>query len=294
MTRFRVLAGLGCAVLSLAFSSVLRADSYSYVMGGGGVFVEVDLNTGATYPTGGGGINSVCTNTIYPASPYNAGPCVDGLGVLSGSIYAVSDVTGESNFYSITPGTATSSTPVGSIPGPPYVVTIGSTPTGLYAIESNGSLYSLTSSGETLIGATGLTGITEYGMSNNCGSLWFDAAGNLYTLNTSTGGATLVGAMGALVGPMVCENGTLWASNAYNPSLPFGTQPAGEIFTINTSSGAATDTGVNTGRGPSGGLVPAPAPTPEPGTFSLLLSGIFCLAALVAMGYPRNSRSSEM
>jgi len=265
----KISAFLGVATLLFSLSSNVRADSFAYAVGGAGTLETVDLNTG---------VNTVLS--VTPCAGTNPGPgiipCV-GLGVSDGALFLVQNAAGGvANFYSV--DTTNGST---SLLGSSTftVAAFGSTTNGLFVVDTSGNLYSASlSTGLTLLGSTGISPTREEGLSDNSGSLYFTDAGSLYTLNTTTGAATLIGMMDSAndVGAMLFQNGTLYGTDA-----PGDTQ-AGEIFTINTTTGIATDTGVNDNRVVSGGgLAPDPLATPEPGTLSLLLCGMSGLGVLM-------------
>ena len=101
----------------------------------------------------------------------------------------------------------------------------------------------------------------------NSGTLYYGNGADLYTLNTSTGAGTLVGAFGsgAEIGALVTVGGILYGGDQGNAT----------IDTINTSTGAATSS-----QGlpfPTFGELPDPLPagggtaTPEPGSYAALI-----------------------
>jgi hypothetical protein len=258
-----------CVVL-LAVTTNVKADSFAYAVGGAGTLETVDLNTGAS--------------TVLSVTPCStsAGPgitaCV-GLGVNDGTLFLLQNTATGANLYSVNP-TNGSTNLIGS--GGFTVASFGSTTNGLFLLDTSGNLYSVLSTGLTLLGSTGISPTRNEGLSDNSSTLYFSDAGELYTLNTTTGAASSVGATGSAypIGDMLYENGTLYAIDAP------GDAQSGEIFTINTTTGAATDTGINDGRVVSGGGLapyPLPAATPEPGTLSLMLTGLGSLGMMFVM-----------
>lgn len=271
MWKRKLLGSSVLCLLLLAVSAKVKADNLAYAVGGAGTLETVDLNTGAS--------------TVLSVTPCStsAGPgvtaCV-GLGVSDGTLFLLQNTTTGPNLYSVDP-TNGSTTLIGS--GTFTVAAFGSTTSGLFLMDTSGNLYSVNlSTGLTLIGSTGVSPTREEGLSDNSGTLYFTDAGSLYTLSTTTGAASLIGAMGSSndVGDTLYEDGTLYGTDAP------GDSQAGEIFTINTTTGAATDTGINDGRAVSGGGLapdPVPAATPEPGTFGLMLIGLGSLGVMFVM-----------
>lgn len=91
----------------------------------------------------------------------------------------------------------------------------GSTLIGLFGIDPNMRLFSINpvTGITTIIGSLGVGDNGTLGLSTNSTTLYFTDAGILYTINTSTGAATAVGALGATnsIGALVFINGTLYA-----------------------------------------------------------------------------------
>ena len=111
---------------------------------------------------------------------------------------------------------------------------LGSTLTGLYALDTSLNLYSInpTTGVPTLLGPTGGPASSWYGMSTNSSTLYMTFGSNLYTLNTTTGAATLVGGTGGTqYGALVTVNGTFYAGEDAG---------ANRVDTLNPSTGAAT------------------------------------------------------
>jgi hypothetical protein len=110
----------------------------------------------------------------------------------------------------------------------------------------------------------------DYTLSTNSSTLYFADSSNLYSLNLTTGAATLIGATGgAQFGALVNESGTLYGGQ---DNLAF------QVDTLNTSTGAATAgpglTGADFGAGFAGlAAIPPTAATPEPGYVSVVLIG---------------------
>jgi hypothetical protein len=105
------------------------------------------------------------------------------------------------------------------------------------------------------------------GMSTNSSTLYFTDNSYLYTLNTTTGAATLVGDTGTVsIGALVTQGGTLYA----------GVESPLSIDTINTTTALGTLVSNESGETSTfWGLAPIPAAaTPEPGYWTLLALGI--------------------
>jgi hypothetical protein len=143
----------------------------------------------------------------------------------------------------------------------------------MYAIDTSFNLYSVSTAGATtLIGPTGVSLGSLWGMSDNSATLYLSNGTNLYTVNTASGHATLVGGLtgGKEIGAMLFSGGTLYGG-VDSPGLT--------IDTINVGTGAATflDNLNPTSDGNFWGLAPAPGvvgAVPEPNSSWLLLSGL--------------------
>jgi hypothetical protein len=234
--RFGKLArGIACSIagglcLGLVVSSAARADTIAYMSANAGgnaqfevVFGTIDLNTGMFSllgPTAIGG-------NLLAQEP------LSGMAETNGTLYGASEGTNDNGqLYTINPANGTL-TRVGTT-GISYD-DFGSTPTGLYAVDSFGTLYSINpaNGAATLIGSTGIGLFGARSLSTNANSLYFADGGSLYTLDTSTGAATLIGPSGASLTALLQENGTLYgASEAFAPSL--------SVATVDPATGAAT------------------------------------------------------
>jgi hypothetical protein len=175
----------------------------------------------------------------------------------------------------------------------------GSTLTGLYAIGAFNNTPTLFSIDPTTgvatpitIGTAG-TGLNlggDYSLSTNSSTLYFaddsppGDTPSLYTLNTTTGAATLVGTTTSDGGPTTEEFGALLldGTTLYGGQDFDGTS----VDTLNPASGAVTvgpSLSGTTGGEAFGGLAPIPATTvvPEPSSFSLLLLVVLSAGILI-------------
>jgi hypothetical protein len=257
---------LCCAALLILSGGVLKADNTAYATLDGGDFGTIDLSTGAFTLLG------------------NSGLTLSGMAVYHGVLYGDS-LGGAGTLYTINPANG-SLTTVGSS-GISYV-DFGDTTSGLFAEGFNGNLYSINSAtgAATLIGATSPAYAGGYSsISLNSSTLYYTQGTdhNFYTLNTSTGAATLVGSLGDSLemGAMIFEDGILYAGED---------SPASNIDTINPATGTATIGPAVTGA-PDVifGLAPNPVPTatPDPGSLTLLGTGLLCLGGLVRRCQPK-------
>jgi hypothetical protein len=240
---------LAAGILLTGSGQAVLADSMAYAGTGTGEFGTLDLNTGTFSDLG------------------NSGQTLAGMGVANGTLYGVNYRQAVGILYSI--NTANGSlTNIGS--SSVYYYDFGSTTTGLYAVGKDLNLYSVdpTNGAARLIGATGIGGFGQWsGLSTNAETLYLSNGNMLYTLNTNTGAASLVGSLGgAEYTAMVLENGSLWGGQSI---------PALAVGTLNLSTGAITSTTAITGINASNvwSLAPVPLPTAVPVPASIWLFG---------------------
>jgi hypothetical protein len=144
---------------------------------------------------------------------------------------------------------------------------LGSTTTGLYALgwtagadtRANPTLYSIDprTAAVRQIGQNGQPSVSPgfYGWTLSTGSstLYFADYENLYSIDTHSGNATVIGGTGLVVQGLAFENGKLYAI----------TNSPGQVWTLDTSSGAATLSANVTGMNIPylGAIAPITAPT---------------------------------
>jgi hypothetical protein len=231
------MAGL---LLVLAASAV-KADDKAYFIGG--QFGTIDLNTGVTTVLG--------TPAPFPLA---------GLGQLGGTLYTAG-YNRDGTLYTVNPASGALN-PAGT--GSIIYEALGSTTTGLYAAgwpagtNTNTNppvfFYSIDprTGAATQIGPFGV-GPGFYGRSLSTGSstLYFVDFENLYSIDTNSGNATVIGGTsGQILYGLTYENGKLYAIQD-SPNL---------IYTLDPASGAATTIANFTGVS-IGGLAPLTPPT---------------------------------
>ena len=271
------------AGLCLGASSVAKADTIAYMSANAGgnpqfsvVFGTIDLNTGVFSQLGPTAIGG---NPIFSEQ-------LSGMAERNGTLYGASaGINDNGQLYTINPtnGTLTRVGATGL-----SIDDFGSTPNGLFVVDSFGTLYSINAAtgAATSIGSLGIPFFGFQALSTNANALYFADGNNLYTLNTSTGAATLVGPLGGTfpgetqLTALLQENGPLYgASPQFFPSL--------SVNTVNPTTGAATigpditGAGVTfvTGLAPFPVSVPAPA-IPEPASLTLLVVGLVGLGVI--------------
>lgn len=212
------------ATLLLALAaSPIKADDQAYFLAGG-QFGTVDLTTGVVTLLGTPSYNFAFTaglgevaGTLYTAG-YNAG----------GTLYTVNPKSGALN-------------PIGN--SSIIFFSLGSTTTGLYAagwpagtnINTQPPLYFYSidprTAVATQIGQFGVSpGFYAWSFSVGSSTLYFADLENLYSIDTNSGKATVIGGTGQVLTGLTYENGKLYAaSNGPNT-----------LWTLNTTSGAAT------------------------------------------------------
>jgi putative Ig domain-containing protein/Big-like domain-containing protein len=232
------------ALVSLSGGAVHAADDLAYVFTKSDQFGVIDLNTGAFTQFSG-------TNQ-QPAGMAVTGGSLYIAGLNTSALYMVNPANGSLTFVAYSSITFHD---------------LGSTLSGLYAVDTDGKLYSINRStaAATLIGSTGLTANATLGMSTNANSLYYTVNGNLYLLNTVTAQATLIGPTGVNgFGSMVYEDGLLYAA---------ATQPTSQIYTLNTSTGVGTLVSTPSGTPAPGNLWGMAPASPPAGTLKLATTG---------------------
>ncbi|MBS0333829.1 MAG: PEP-CTERM sorting domain-containing protein [Proteobacteria bacterium] len=243
-------------------TSALAANPSAYETTGGEGFGTVDLATGVYTAIG---------QTTLGGAPIQ----LSGLGVYGGQLYG-EEYRG-STLYRVDPATGALtavSQHVASGALPTFLDT-GSTLGGLFGFSSTGELYGVDplTGLVTDIGATGISVTGTVGMSTNSAALYINENDRLFSLNTATGAATLIGQehpAGALFGAMVTVDGQLYGADV-SPRSFYSIDPAtAQVTFLANASGA-----------PGGvyGLAPtvlgqAAAGAPEPAAWSLMIAGL--------------------
>jgi hypothetical protein len=255
------------AVVAIALGSVgANASPFAYESTSSDQWGTIDLGTGAFTQLG-----------------TSAGQ-LSGLGEVGGNIYG--GLSGSSTLYRINP-TDGALTSIGSDLGISYFDT-GSTTSGLFAISflNPSDLYQINplTGTATDVGPLGITIQTAgvfTGMSTNSSALYITTGTRFYSVNTSTGQATLIGSTdGPQIGAMVMLGGTLYG----------GSDPANQVYTLDTTSGAAGFVAnVTNGASEFYGLAPLTA-TPLPSTWTMMLIG---LASIGLIAHRRQKRAAD-
>lgn len=226
----RLAAPVTAALLLLALLTPAQADTIAYIGYETGTFGTIDLNTGVVdlitpnigiTPAGFGEIGNTLYVATFDASPslYTVNTTTGALTLVGTSGGSVSyhdfgstptglygdDFGSPTNLYSVNPSTG-SATDVGS-------TGLSSTETSFRALSTSSStlyltkdygLYSLNpaNGASTFIGSFGSNVIMTAVMMDNGILYGGDESGNFYTINTSTGAATLDTAIGNVGSPI--------------------------------------------------------------------------------------------
>jgi hypothetical protein len=209
----------------LLLTPALRADDTAYFIGSGGQFGTVDLDTGAAMMLG--------TSSIPNYQ-------IAGLAQVGGTLYTAGYTA--STLYTVNPASGALN-PVGSSI---EFFALGSTTTGLYAAgwpagtntQANPTIYFYSidprTAAATQIGqfGPGLGAFYTESLSTGSSTLYFADYQNLYSIDTNSGNATLIGGTSGIVaGGLTYENGKLYAGNCCGTT---------SVYTLNATSGAAT------------------------------------------------------
>jgi len=212
---------LWTAALVVLAASALRADDKAYFVSTGGQFGIIDLDTGVQTLLG--------TSANYSLA---------GLGVVGGTLYTAGYQRG--TLYTVNPASGALN-PVGT--SSITFFALGSTTTGLYAAgwpagtdtQANPTLYFYSIDPRTAtaeqIGQFGPglnPGFYAWSLSTGSPTLYFADYENLYSIDTNSGNATLIGGTSGIIpGGLTYENGKLYAD---------GNSP-NEVVTLDSTSG---------------------------------------------------------
>lgn len=208
-----------CLIPFLVGAPQARADEFAYEVNSDGQFGFIDLNTGAFTNLGTLSV-TLCGLAVHAGHLYGYGPCGT-----SGTLYEVNPANGTLT----TIGTA------------PFAYRgLGSTTQGLYGFDQSMNLYSVNpNTGATkLIGSTGLSNPSGFGVSDGLGTLYitptFEAGCSgtwLYSVNTRTAVPKQIGLTGLCgIGAMAVQDGKLYAG-VFSPFA---------VYTLSTKTGTAT------------------------------------------------------
>ena len=250
------------ALASLAGLAPAHADVYAWESTGNDDFGRLDLTTG-----------------VY-TSRGNTGFLFSGLGAYGGVVYGGAEAS--AGFYSVNTSNG-AATLIGNS-GEAYEDT-GSTTSGVYEFGKDDYLYrvNVATGATTQVGYLNIPISGVLGMSSSGPTLFISQDSNLYSINTTTAAATLVGTTtGATFGAMVYIGGVYYGGNEF---------PQNQVTTFNPLTAAVTF-GPNETGAPSDfwGLAPTSA-VPETSTWAMLLLGF---AGVGFMAYRRKSKPALM
>jgi len=288
MGRLKMMAAAAAFGLmaSASLPTTASADVFAFVLFGSNTLGDLDLTTthGHNYSeitlvnglVGLGELNSDA-NQLYGLSA-------------AGELYTVNGVTGAESALGGSSGVT--------------FIDFGSTVSGLFAIGANGDFYDIskTTGAATEVGSLGLGSSLSrndgMGLSTGSTTLYFtnmvsSTVEDLYTINTSTGGLTLVGTLsttlgksgGLLVGGMAEINSALWAgtnnggNGSHQSSYTLGTTCSGSCAVaynadIDPNNKHAV-TGFALGEASVAPLVP------EPSAWALMLAGVGAVGGMM-------------
>jgi hypothetical protein len=254
---------LSAAVVAIGLASgSAQANVLAYGATGDGLFGVLDLNTGVFTELG------------------NMGQRLTGLGIAGGVLYGSGYPYNSPTLFTV--NTSNGALTVVNNNFSPGYYDMGSTIAGLFAIGNNDqSLYSI----NPIAGTATLIGPTLLGnfMSTGASTLYVTGLNTLYSTDTTTGAATLVGFPNAGYIDLVAEGGMIYAV-----SEDF------RIYTLEPSTGVVTfRTNVTGTDSFFWGLAPDPltAATPLPATLPLFATGF---AGLGLLGWRRKRKAQAV
>jgi hypothetical protein len=220
------------------------------------------LNLTGALASGGGDLASL-NGTLYATEIIpSSGPSQYTFGSINpttGAYTAINNQNGSSNWQSLAANPAKNLF---------YTVDVGATGAPLLSVTPSGTISTI---GFTNAFINGLT----YDSNHNI--LYGTSHNDLYTINTTTGAATLVGATGFTNDEegIAYDNATntLYLNTATDPNHTLVNNDS--LYTLNTSTGAATLVGPNAAVFSGGnegidGIAFQASPTPEPSSIALL------------------------
>jgi len=206
----------------------------------------------------------------------NLGFTPDGLGEIGQTLYTAQ--SGGTGLYTVNTQTGSTSL-VGNLQNQTYYV-FGSTTTNLYMVDTVGELYSINpvNGVETALGSTHLLmGSNTVGLSTGSNNLYMSLGANVYSINTSTGSASLLGTSGVTdFGALVSVGGTVYGSSIISPN---------SVYSFNPTNGISTFSALSSAPDYAWGLAPLTSPSPvvpEPSSFALLGLGMITVLGAYA------------